>query len=79
MTCGLVQLEKWNQALGVLLQHQSDQNCPHYLVQAINTLVNVEAVMLTLERSGEAPVLLCDIGIPEGKRDLYIDAYFSGA
>lgn len=79
MSNDLSSLEEWNHALGVLLQHQGDQGCPHYLVQAINTLVKVEAVMLTLERSGEAPVLLYDIGIPEDKRDLYIDAYFSGA
>ncbi|MBY4678182.1 helix-turn-helix transcriptional regulator [Marinobacterium arenosum] len=79
MSAGQSQFDKWNQAVGELFGHLADTDFPRYLVAAINQVVEVEAVMLVLERRNETPVLLYDLGIPEDRRKIHIDTYFSGA
>ncbi|WP_426415280.1 helix-turn-helix transcriptional regulator [Aestuariirhabdus sp. LZHN29] len=72
-------IEQWNQALGTLFSHLDDPDFPRFLVQAINQLVPVEAVLLVLERRDEIPTLLYDLEIPAERRKIHIDSYFSGA
>lgn len=71
--------DKWNQSVGTLLYHLESRDFPCYLIEAINRIVAVEAVMVTLERRNAMPILLFDHGIPKGQRTLFVDAYFSGA
>ncbi len=72
-------LEKWNQGVGDLFLRLDDEDFPRYLVGTINQLVDVEAVLLVLERRDEIPTLLYDVGIPAEQRKKHIDNYFSGA
>lgn len=79
MSNELSQFASWNQAVSELFDHLDNTNFPEYLVSAINQLVDVEAVLLALERRGEIPTLLYDLGIPAEHRKAHIDNYYSGA
>ncbi|MEH6473985.1 MAG: LuxR C-terminal-related transcriptional regulator [Halopseudomonas sp.] len=73
------QLKQWNQAVGELFYQLGNDDFPRYLIHAINQIVDVEAVLLVLERRDEIPALLYDLGIPDEQRKIHIDNYFSGA
>ncbi|MCE2029813.1 helix-turn-helix transcriptional regulator [Sessilibacter corallicola] len=70
---------QWNESVAELIDNTGNEALPKLLVNAINELVTIEAVMLVLERRDKSPVLIYDRGIPDEERALYIDAYFSGA
>ncbi len=73
------QLSRWNKAVGALFYTLDSDQFPRYLMDALNEIVEVEAVLLTLERRGEIPTLLYDQDIPNALRKVHIDSYFSGA
>ncbi len=70
---------QWNQSVADLMDNNDSEHLPSLLVNAINRLVKIEAVMLVLERRDNLPLLIFDLGIPDKDRSSYIDAYFSGA
>ncbi|WP_421866922.1 response regulator transcription factor [Motiliproteus sp.] len=71
--------ERWNCALGPLLQRLDQPDCLQYLIEAIEQLVDVKAVILSLERRGKVPTLIFETRVPANKRRSHIDDYFSGA
>ncbi|WP_164735641.1 response regulator transcription factor [Marinobacter sp. NP-4(2019)] len=73
------QLSRWSNAVGALFHQLGSDELPRYLVDAINEVVEVEAVLLALERRGEIPSLLYEQDIPDALRKSHIDSYFSGA
>lgn len=79
MTDDYAILQRWNLAVGQLFGQLESTDFPRFLIEAINQLVPVEAVLLTLEQREQSPRLLYDLGIPAAQRKLHVDTYLSGA
>ncbi|NBA98266.1 helix-turn-helix transcriptional regulator [Pseudomonas sp. R5(2019)] len=73
----LLSLQRWSQAIASALMQRRGADFAAALVDAIDTLVPVESVMISLERKGLAPTLLYDRGIPAEYRQTVIRRYFS--
>lgn len=70
---------RWNSALGPLLQRLDQPDCLQYLIEAIAALVDVKAVILSLEQRGKVPRLIFETRVPVAKRRAHIDEYYAGA
>ncbi|AYC32490.1 LuxR family transcriptional regulator [Pseudomonas cavernae] len=70
-------LGRWHSVLARALAASHGPELPAALIDAIDSLVKVESVMISLERKGRAPTLLYERGIPAENRQQVIRRYFS--
>lgn len=70
-------LQRWHQALARAMAASHGPAFAGALVDALASLVPVESVMINLERSGAAPTLLYERGIPAESRELLLQRYYS--
>ncbi|MDO6563394.1 helix-turn-helix transcriptional regulator [Amphritea sp. 1_MG-2023] len=77
MDVSLSSFQKWHQAVAQAVANLNTNQFPVALISALETLVQGEAAMISLEYKNRSPVLLFDHGIPLEKRDLLVSRYFS--
>ncbi len=77
MDIALTKFQDWHTAVAKAFTSLHSKQFPAALIDALGKLVRIESVMVTLEYTDRAPVLLYDQGIPKSKRDLMINRYLS--
>lgn len=69
--------EEWHDAIANAYKCLHTEDFPAALIEALGKLVRTEAVMITMEYKDSPPELLYDQGVPDEKRELIINRYFS--
>ena len=77
MCLSFAALQQWHAALQHAFARSGEADALAAVAAALNQLVAVESMMISLERQGQPPQLLYQQGIPERYRDAILNRYFT--
>ncbi len=77
MTLSLEQFKKWNEGLSSATRSLNTEQFPTALINAIRNILYADSMMVCLERRNQAPLLLCEYGVPSEMHDLTVNRYLS--
>ncbi len=77
MSLSLEHLQEWNSSISNVLKSLNTPELPSTLINAINTLIYTESMIVCLEKKGLPPILLASEGVPLLKESLLLDRYFT--
>ncbi len=77
MTLSLEQFQQWNEGLSSATRALNTEHFPTALINAIRNILYADSMMVCLERRNQAPVLLCEYGVPSDIHELTVNRYLS--